>query len=53
MIPPIHAVFARVSGRPWLRNWFWATIPRTIAAGEQRNQHTIPITDSTVGVFDG
>jgi len=28
-------------------------IPRTIAAGEQRNQQTIPITDSTVGVFDG
>src|SRR5260370_23266478 len=52
-MPPIHAVFARESGCPCLRNWPWATIPRTIAAGEQRIQQTIPITDSTVGVLDG
>jgi hypothetical protein len=27
--------------------------PRTIAAGEQRNQQTIPTMDSTCGVLDG
>jgi hypothetical protein len=52
-MPPIHAVFARESGRPCARNWLWAMSPRTIAAGEHRNQQTIPIADSTVGVLDG
>jgi len=52
-MPPIQATFSRVSGRPRLWNWFCAMSPRTIAAGEQRSQQTIPMTDSTVGVLDG
>lgn len=50
-MPPIQATLARVSGRPCSRNLLWAMKPRTIAAGEQQNQQTIPMMASVCGVL--
>jgi hypothetical protein len=49
--PPIQATFARVSDLPCSRNLLWAKRPSPMAMGEQQNQHTIPMIDSTIGVL--